>query len=412
MPISSMRALSPVPFTCELLASDRCGWSSERVAPVVKECAVAVYWMGFLCLLASASISLVTLCASASVCPVSHYSHRLALLPRSSDPRCTPRCITFIIPRPRSDAPALSNAAEVAPLSSSVNNESKQVEGATHPDGDAAGNGGAGEWDDAALAAATTSRAVTGASSELGSLTIQSQDYSGSGSNPYIDPDNIAEKLRVEETKAALAAAREGMEREAAKIKEEKLKKEQEAADKAAGVATTTASSSATPRFGAAAAGGMGGAGGKWVPPHMRGGSAGGGTMGSLRSRMMGGGGGKLDVADEELFPDLASADKILEQKEAESKKKTKPITVTTGATWASKMAAKKKEREAAAAPVQVEEKKPAPAPVPAPKVEEKPAPAPAAAAAPAPAPEAAKVTKKVVTKKKKKDLSTFKPST
>ena len=74
---------------------------------------------------------------------------------------------------------------------------------------------------------------------------------------------NIAEKLRVEDIKAQLAAAREGMEKEAQRIKDERDKKEKEKQDAA----------NNKPRFGAAAAGMAGG--GKWVPRHMRPGAAG-----------------------------------------------------------------------------------------------------------------------------------------
>ena len=201
-----------------------------------------------------------------------------------------------------------------------------------------------------------------------------------------VDPDNIAEKLRVEETKAQLAAARIGMEREAQKLKEEREQKEKkkEEANKS--------------RFGAAAAG-MGGSGGKWVPSRLRSGTAGGGALPRMRMGAAAGGFGKVDTADEELFPDLAAADKILEKKEQANQPHFKPPKKTPvggGASWATKMA---KKAPAAKAPVEKEpEAKPEPAPVPSPA----PAPAPVAAAP--------KIVKKA-TKKKKKDLSTFKPS-
>ena len=186
----------------------------------------------------------------------------------------------------------------------------------------------------------------------------------------------IAEKLRVEETKAQLAAAREGMEREAAKLKEEKEKKEEH---------------SAAPRFAGAAAG-LGGS--RWVPPHMRGG--GGGAPTTIRP------GGKLDVEDQELFPDLAAADKILEQKEKEQTpafQVAKKTPVGGGATWASKPKVKP-----VAAPAAVE-----------PEVKEEEATKDTEPAAPESAPAAAtsalpSVTRKPLKKGKKKDLSTFKP--
>lgn len=268
---------------------------------------------------------------------------------------------------------------------------------------------GSSEWDDVALAAATftTSAASTrNATSALGSLSMaDSSSYGGAlhHNNPYFDPDNIAEKLRVEETKAALAAAREGMEREAQKLAEEKERKRQEALGQAA-------AAGATP-------GGAGLGGGRWVPSHMRG-SAGGG---SLRARMMGGGSQNLDVADEELFPDLASADKMLADKEAAEKKRaamavSKPITAMSGATWASRMAAKKTERDAAVTTGAVAKKVEVPAaaaePVP-PEPDKEAAPEvapvePEKDAAPDTDTSQPAVAKKVV-KKKKKDLSTFK---
>jgi len=280
-----------------------------------------------------------------------------------------------------SDAPALSNAGEAVHLSAVA--EKAEPSAATGDNNISSDDAG---WDDAAFA--TTSRSAPAAAS-VASLSLQDTNSSATGNikSSYIDPDNIAEKLRVEETKAALAAAREGMEREAQKLKEEKEQKEQQAAEKAASGAATA------PRFGAAA-------GGKWVPPHMRG-----STGVSLKNRMSG---GKIDVADEELFPDLAAADKIIEQQQ-EKKKGPKPITATTGATWASKMAAKKKERESAAVAAKPKEEAVV-APQEKPKEEEKPAPT-TPEPAPVAAPEAAKpVVKKTLTKKKKKDLSTFKP--
>lgn len=294
------------------------------------------------------------------------------------------------------DAPALSNAEEALPL---IEKDDSKA--------DSPGNGHAddpsgGEWDDEALAAATTTTRAAGVSVGTLSISDSATNYS-SASNPYIDPDNIAEKLRVEETKAALAAARDGMEQTAKKLAEEKERQQQEAAEQKEKGA------------GGGALGALSGS--RWVPPHMRAGGV------SLRDRMAGaaaGGSQRLDVANEELFPDLAAAGKMLAEKEAAEKKKSasaamssKPITATTGATWASKMAAKKKEREAAAAlapaavaSAKVEESKPAPA-EPAPEA----APAPAAAPASASASEAPKpaIAKKPITKKKKKDLSTFK---
>ena len=221
------------------------------------------------------------------------------------------------------------------------------------------------------------------------------------------EEDDIAERLRVEETKAQLAAAREGMEKKENDAKEAKL----EANEK-----SISAPAAGGSRFGAAAANiadGDGAAGGKWIPRHMRnapssGRTGLGGSMG-MGSRSMGmgmGGSGsssgyqrKVDTNDENLFPDLATADKLIAEEE-ESKQ----------------MAAR---RAKASAPVWSTKPKAAPA-KPAPPVEEKPAPIveekkepPKETPAPTPAPTttttssvAAGLKKK---KKKKKDLSTFK---
>jgi hypothetical protein len=223
---------------------------------------------------------------------------------------------------------------------------------------------------------------VAGATPATAAQTTELLEVKSMGSK-RTEEEDIAEKLRVEETKAQLAAAKEGMEREAAKFREELDKKKQGAEpEKGAG-----------PRFGAAAAAAMGGSGGKWLPPHMRGG---GGGWGVARTTSQ-----KLDTQDQELFPDLASADKILEKKEKKPApvfKAPKKTPVGGGASWASKPA--NKPAEAEAAPPKMEQ-----APVPAPEApkQEEPKVAESFAVAKAPA-------KKTVTKKKKKDLSTFKP--
>jgi len=229
------------------------------------------------------------------------------------------------------------------------------------------------------------------------------------------EQDDIAERLRVEETKAKLAAARDGMEKEAQRLKDEKeakelKKKEQE--NKASGG-----------RFGAAAVGvsagiGGGGGGGKWVPVHMR------NSMGSGASRpslgVAGGGSSrfgaaaantgfqrKVDTGNEELFPDLATAGKLMQQEEDEKA----AIAAAKQAAFAKKARAEanarrkaeklleeeelRKQEEAEAAALAAEEEA---------KAEAASATATATAAAPAPA-------KKVKKKKKKKDLSSFKPS-
>jgi hypothetical protein len=115
----------------------------------------------------------------------------------------------------------------------------------------------------------------------------------------------------------------------------------------------------------------------------------------------------KVDTKDETLFPDLNTADKILEQE-----KKTeayKPPKKTPGS-WAAARASGTLKKAPAAAPapapikveepveeVTTEEEAPKPAPVPAPSTK-----------LPAATPTKSMPVKK---KKKKKDLSTFKPS-
>lgn len=132
--------------------------------------------------------------------------------------------------------------------------------------------------------------------------------------------ENISEKLRVEATKAQLAAAREGMEREASRAKAEKERKEQEAKEKEAAKAAPS-----------------GGGGGIWVSARLRAAQS-----ANLPKMRMGGGGSKqqqLDTSNEELFPDLASADKILEQKEkgVPAGRIPKKTPVGGGASWATK---------------------------------------------------------------------------
>jgi len=270
------------------------------------------------------------------------------------------------------DAPALSTD-EVAP--STV-------------DGTAAmeTNDSTEQWDDEALAATLTQKkavAASGNAAEL--LDMKALDLKRS------EQGDIQEKLRLEENKAKLAAAREGMEKEAQRLKEEKEKKEQ------------SSSSSVKPRFGVAAAGINGGT--KWLPPHMRGGGA------PLNSRVGMGGGvtQKLDTEDENLFPDLATADAMLEKQKSQGPayKAPKKTPVGGGATWGSK----------AQEPVKKPEpEQPEPSPTEEPAVPESSADTPEEAPveptteeSPAAANEAKAPIKPK--KKKKKDLSTFKAS-
>ena len=214
------------------------------------------------------------------------------------------------------------------------------------------------------------------------------------------EEDDIAERMRVEETKAQLAAAREGMEKKENDAKEAKLDLNEKVSSAPAGGS----------RFGAAAANiadGDGTTGGKWIPRHMRNAppssrSGLGGSMG-MGSRSMGMGGSastsgfqrKVDTNDENLFPDLATADKLIAEEEEHKQM----------AARRAKAAAKPKPTPAKPVPpveekpaAVIEEKKEPPKETPAPSL------APAATTSTSSA--AAGLKKK---KKKKKDLSTFK---
>lgn len=269
-----------------------------------------------------------------------------------------------------SDAPALSkDNDESAGVSSAP-----QVADSVTPES----NNTNDQWDEEALATATARKAAvaTGATTEL--LDMKALDLKGN------EQDDIAEKLRIEETKAQLAAAKEGMEKEAQRIKEQRENKHQDGA--------TTTTTNSKPRFGAAAAG-LAATGGKWVPPHMRGG------QGGMRPRGLGmrSASHKLDTQDESLFPDLAAADAILEQKkEKPAYSVAKKTPVGGGATWGSKPKPRKPDPP-----------KPKEVATPEPEKEEPPAPAPAPKPVEATAPKPTVKPKK----KKKKDLSTFKPS-
>lgn len=246
-------------------------------------------------------------------------------------------------------------------------------------------------------------------------------------------PDNIAEKLKMEETKAQLAAAREGMERQAAHAKAERERKEQEARDKEAAKGATASSNNA-------------GGGGIWVSARMR--AAQQHNLPKVRMGPAAGTQQNLDTSNEELFPDLGVADKILEQKSVQKPRVGKKTPVGGGASWAtkptpqktpakppmkrptdetpvnSKEAANSKEtamppkapqpeaekvsepevvpQEAAVAEPTPEPKVPAPeTPVSEPAPESKPEPSPPVAPEPS--------TKGKKGKKKKRDVSTFK---
>lgn len=137
--------------------------------------------------------------------------------------------------------------------------------------------------------------------------------------------DDVAERLRIEETKAQLARAKEGMAKEAERLEREKKEKEDKATFRKVGASATANSAE-------------GGGGGKWVPSHLRGGGGGGSSI--RGPSIMGGGGTGINkqpnMADEELFPDLADADKILAEKEKMEKlEQERGIRAPTG--WGSK---------------------------------------------------------------------------
>lgn len=276
------------------------------------------------------------------------------------------------------DAPAVSSEAEVP---SSLNQMSI-----------AKNNDNTGDWDESAQVAKATTAATGAGPSEL--MDMKALELKRN------EQDDIAERLRVEETKAQLAAAKAGMEKEAQRLKEEKEFK------------TVKKAANTAPRpSGLGGLGGGAGGNGKWVPVHMRnsaasrpamGGSSMGGSsrFGNVSGVSTTGYQRKVDTNDDMLFPDLgavAAADKAAE--EVEEQKRKEALRVSAAARKQRNAAKKAAEAEKEAEEETPVEPTPAPAPVPAPA----PAPAPTPAAAPAP------IKKK--SKKKKKDLSTFKPT-
>lgn len=311
--------------------------------------------------------------------------------------------LAFFLSVYESDAPALSTDQESA-VTATTNAVSAL------DDGDDAGKNAVTDdeqWDDAVTASNQSRKGTHATKATDHVLDVKTLDSNRGGET------NIAEKLRVEETKAQLAAAREGMEREAAKVKEEKEKKEQAKKEKEEAAAKSRFPGASASMGGGG--GGLSGTGGKWVPPHMRGGGGGMGSSPGLAPIRMGAGWGagsqKLDVADDELFPDLAAAGKILEKKEKEQQpvfKVPKKTPVGGGATWASKPKISVSAPAPAAPAAKPEPTPPSSQP---PSQESSKAAAPAsAAAAPAPAKETTTPAVRKTTKKKKKDLSTFKP--
>jgi len=324
------------------------------------------------------------------------------------------------------DAKSVTNTVHVdAPALSTDTDTAEKAFGALSLGESATTNGAPTNdtWDDEALAAATGGRkAVSTTSASSGSGATGG---GGGATTELLDmkalevkrreQDDVAERMRVEETKAQLAAAKEGMEREAQRLKDEADAKKKKEEDKKAGIATPS------PGMG-------GGMGGRWVPRHLRAGGGGvgggsmmgGGGMGMQRSRMPGAM-NKLDTQDDNMFPDLAAADKIIEQqqqKAAVAYQVPKKTPVGGGASWGSRPAlnlkppTKKAEPAPAPKPAVKAPTMPAPASKPVSKpaaAEPKVEPKPAAAAPKEAAPTAPTPIKKKPTKKKKKDLNTFK---
>ncbi len=165
-----------------------------------------------------------------------------------------------------------------------------------------ASNGG--DWDESAVVSNVSNPSGNAAAAEL--MDMKALEIKRS------EQDDIAERLRVEETRAKLAAAREGMEKEAQRLKDEKEKKEAKKKEQL---------EAQSGRFGSAAgavSSGIGG-GGKWVPVHMRNSGGASSSAGANRFGAAAAATGyqrKVDTGDEELFPDLATADKLIQEEE------------------------------------------------------------------------------------------------
>lgn len=304
---------------------------------------------------------------------------------------------TQVISTVHVDAPAVSSAVDntVSTLKA-MNVKDPKAPG----DNEVATANGGGDWDDVALS--------NSLQKNIASSTVATSSGTG-GAAELLDmkalekkrneQDDIAERLRVEETKAKLKAAKEGMEKEGQRLKEEKEAKAQP-------FQTVTTGGS---RFGKASANIFGGSSGggapgdKWVPSHMRGGS---GITPRTMSSSHSGYQRKVDTQDENLFPDLATADKIIAKEEEQKQIANRKAKAPTAA-WGMKRVSPKEP-----SPQVKQSTSPPPPSPPAPteeKVEIKEEPVAVAKPDTKPAPAAAGLKKK--TKKKKKDLSTFKPS-
>jgi hypothetical protein len=186
------------------------------------------------------------------------------------------------------------------------------------------------DWDDEALAASLQrnhkASAIALSSSSTGTTT-ELLDMKALDAKRRTD-DDIAERLRIEETKAQLAAAKEGMEREAQRVKAEQAERSSNNNSN-----TSNQTNSTT--------------GNKWIAPHLR--SSGGRALPNSSSSLSS---SKFDVQDENLFPDLAAADAILEQKKDQvAYRIPKKTPVGGGATWASASTQQQTAKETVALP-------------------------------------------------------------
>lgn len=217
------------------------------------------------------------------------------------------------------------------------------------------------------------------------------------------DQDDIAERMRIEETKKKLAAAREGMEKEAQRLQEEKEAKEAKKREQM---------ESQSRRFGVAE-GSVGTAGGvgKWVPSRFREAAASVPAYGASRFQAAASATGyqrKVDTNDEELFPDLATAGKLIQ--EAEEQKAAN--AAAAAAANKAKAAASKPKQDTNAEVEEKEEEKEEKEVEKQPNVKKESegdeVKVEVTTSAPISSTPGAPIPKK---KKKKKDLSTFKPA-
>ncbi len=259
-----------------------------------------------------------------------------------------------------------------------------------------------GDWDENALSAKlqsstlTTTGGVKTFGGNGGTTTTSSSeilDMKTTYESQLNEKVGIQEKLRLEETRKQLAAAREGMKKQEEKLKEEaeaKQRKEQEELEARNG------------------ASGGADAGGKWIPSRIR---TGAGVGGSSRPTGWGRGvgglsstGRQINMNDEELFPDLATADKLIKQEE-EQKQLNAAKAKTVKPAWGAQKKVEQEEQEQEAEPKEEEniskETAAIPSPAPTPEIDTMTAPVTTAASV-------AEALKKKP-KKKKKDLSTFK---